>query len=107
MGSRFLLAAFWVAACAPAEIKWSVVDPDELEPSLRSLSGCVGDTDCVVVIDLRCHAFALNKRHAQAWYNRPIDDETLQNPAKCMPPKGETLYAPKCGQRGLCVAVPP
>lgn len=96
-----------MSACSAREVKWSVVPPEELEAAVQSLAGCVGDTDCSVVIDLRCHAFAINKKQAEAWYSRPISEDDRNGQPKCMPPHGETLYTPRCGPRGLCVAITP
>jgi hypothetical protein len=107
MHARLLVPAVLVFACSGGEVKWSIVPPEELEPAIQSLAGCVGDTDCTVVIDLKCHAMAINKRQAEAWYSRPISESEKQAQPKCMPPHGETLYTPRCGARGLCVAIPP
>jgi len=103
----FLAVASLVVACAGGEVKWSITEPEQLEPSVQSLAGCIGDTDCAVVIDLRCHAFAINKKQTAAWYSRPISEDERKGQPKCMPPHGETLYTPRCGSRGLCVAIPP
>lgn len=107
MRPRLALFAVLAAACGPREVKWSIIDPDRLDTSLQSLAGCVGDTDCIVVVDLGCHAFALNKRQAPAWWTRPLSEDDRARQPKCMPPRGETLYAARCGPRGLCIAVPP
>jgi hypothetical protein len=107
MSARWAAIPLLLAACSGREVKWSIVPPDDLEPAVQSLAGCVGDTDCKVVIDLRCHAFSINKRQADAWYSRPISEDDRQGQPKCMPPHGETLYTPRCGPRGLCLAVPP
>jgi len=101
------VALFGLLSACSGEVKWSIVEPERLEPAVQSLAGCIGDTDCTIVIDFKCHAFAINKKQAEAWYSRPISEKEKESQPKCMPPHGETLYTPRCGSRGLCLAIPP